>query len=139
MKHWAFILLAAVALSCHRPSSTEEFIRGEGPYLFIVDLSDSTACYNFDLYTRIDALDYPADIRLDVTWKAPSDSVFKETVYLPVTEGASRFSHEVYAPYRAQTVPAQWGVWTLEIAVPERPQGLCGMGLVTRKVWDTEN
>ncbi len=139
MKCWAYILVAVMALACQRPSSTEEFIRGDGPYIFAVDMSDSTARYDFDLYTRIDAQKFPADVRLDITWKSPSDSLFRETVYLPVSGNSTRFSHDAYAPYRAGVVPAQWGKWTLEINVPIMPEGLCGMGLVTKKVWDTEN
>lgn len=139
MRRWVLILVPFLALSCHRLASTEAFIRGDGPYRFTVDMSDSTARYDFDLYTRIDAKVYPAEVRLEMMWKDPADSVFRETVYLPVSDGPTQFSHEAYAPYRADVVPAQWGEWTLEITVPERPEGLCGMGLVTRKIWDTEN
>ena len=86
MRRWVLILVPFLALSCHRPASTEAFIRGDGPYRFTVDMSDSTARYDFDLYTRIDAKAYPAEVRLEMMWKDPADSVFRETVYLPVSD-----------------------------------------------------
>jgi len=134
-------LVLLLAFSCHRPASTEQFVRGSGPYTFAVDMSDSTCTYDFDLYTRIDAREYPARMQLDMAWKAPNDSVFTETVYLPVDGGSSFFSHEAYAPYRAEVVPAWHGAWTVTVSVPNPPEGLRGMGLVTRyqSLWDTEN
>ena len=48
---WLFLLLA---IACQEPLSTEQFIPGGGPYVFTVDMSDSTAAYDFDLYTRLD-------------------------------------------------------------------------------------
>ena len=40
---------------CREPMSVEKFVKGEGPYTFFVDMGDSTAVYDFDLYTRVDA------------------------------------------------------------------------------------
>ncbi len=136
-----FTVISALLLvaSCHEPSETEQFIRGIGPFTFAVDLSDSTATYAFDVYTRIDARDCPADLQLDMTWKTPSDSLFRETVFLPVNGPSSSFSHDAYAPYREGVVPAEWGMWELVITVPKQPEGFRGMGLVTRKSWATEN
>ena len=139
MHKFAAILLLLLVFSCHRPASTEQFLRGTGPYAFAVDMSDSTAAYSFDLYTRIDAREYPAQLQLDMAWKAPNDSVFKETVFLPVNAGSGFFTHDAYAPYRADVVPARFGAWTLTVTVPNPPEGLRGMGLVTRMIWDTEN
>ena len=138
MRRFCLVLLALLALSCHRPSSIEQFLRGAGPYCFAVDMSDSTAHFDFDLYTRIDARECPAQLQLDMAWKDPRDSVFTETVYLPIDPGTF-CSHEAYAPYRANVVPAIPGLWTVTVTVPHSPAGLRGMGLVVRKVWDTEN
>ena len=55
-----------------------------------------------------------------------------ESVYLPLTRGASFFSRDAYAPYRAGVVPVENGVWTVTVAVPNPPEGLCGMGLVVK-------
>jgi hypothetical protein len=35
--------------------SVERFVGGEGPYTFFVEMGDSTASYDFDFYTRVDA------------------------------------------------------------------------------------
>ena len=127
------ILLLLVAVSCREPRSTESFIRGTGPYVFTADMTDSTAVYDFDLYTRIDADDCPAELALDITWKAADGPSFSETVYLPVGAGTSPFSHDAYAPYRSGVVPSRWGVWTVTVTLPSAPEGLLGMGLVVRR------
>ena len=132
-------LVAVLAVSCRQPDTVEQFIRGEGPYTFSVDMTDSTATYAFDVFTRVDATQCPAEICLEMAWKAPCDSVFTETVYLPMTGPSSYFFHDAYAPYRDRVVPAEWGLWELVITVPEQPEGFRGMGLVTKKQWVTEN
>ena len=132
-------ILLVLAVACSRPTSTETFIRGEGPYTFTVDMADSTAAYNFDLFTRVDNESSLGSILLDITWKTPSDSTFTESVYLPVMSKASSFSQDAYAPYRAGVMPVENGIWTLTITVPNPPEGLRGMGLVIEKVWDTAN
>ena len=126
------VLLAAV--SCREPASMEQFIRGEGPYVFTVEMAEGRA-YDFDLYTRIDAS--PAemaslvDLPLRAEWRSPSDSVFRETVYLPLTGTDSFFTRTVYHPYREGMLPREPGSWTLRFtapaAIPHR-----GLGLVVR-------
>lgn len=127
-----FVLL--LALSCREPRSTETFVRGTGPYVFTVEMADSTATYDFDLYTRIDAATAPAELPLKVAWKAPDGTLFTESVYLPVSGNSSFFSHEAYAPYRSAVVPSQWGTWTVTVTLLSVPEGLRGMGLVVRRV-----
>lgn len=133
MRKLLLILPALLLLSCSQPSSTETFLRGNGPYVFTVDMSESLATYDVDLFTRIDAMEFPAQLRLDITWKDPLDSLFTETVYLPVSRGSSFFSQESYAPYRADVAPAVPGLWSVTVAVPNPPEGLNGMGLVLKK------
>ena len=96
--------------------SVEKFVKGEGPYTFFVEMSDSTASYDFDLYTRVDA---PADslrklaaLPLQVTWTSPTFHVFREEVYLPMDGKMSLFSKQ---------------------GVQDPPEGLCGMGLVVSR------
>ena len=81
--------------------SVEKFVKGEGPYTFFVEMSDSTASYDFDLYTRVDA---PADslrklaaLPLQVTWTSPTFHVFREEVYLPMDGKMSLFSKQVWS------------------------------------------
>ena len=133
MKNLFPLTLLLLALACSQPRSTESFIRGTGPYEFTVDMTDSTVAYSFDLFSRIDAMDFPTQLQLDITWKDPQYSSFTETVYLPVERGSSFFSQESFAPYRADVVPAVPGLWTVTVAVPNPPEGLCGLGLVVHR------
>ena len=132
------IMLSVVLISgCREPMSVERFVMGEGPYTFFVDMTDSAATYDFDLYTRVDA---PADslmklqaLPLTVTWTSPSFHVFKEDVYLPMAGQGSFFSRQVRAPYRAGVQPVEWGQWVVAVRVNNPPEGLRGMGLVVSR------
>ena len=131
------ILLCVLLTGCREPMSVEKFVRGEGPYTFFVDMVDSTASYDFDFYTRVDA---PLDslrkmqaLPLQVTWTSPSFHVFREDVYLPMEGKTSLFSRQVRAPYRAGVRPEEWGPWQVVVKVQDPPEGLCGMGLVVHR------
>ena len=104
---------------------------------FIFTGCKSTASYDFDLYTRVDA---PADslrklaaLPLQVTWTSPTFHVFREEVYLPMEGKMSLFSKQVRAPYRAGVRPEEWGPWQVVVRVQDPPEGLCGMGLVVSR------
>ena len=138
------IMLCLVALAalagCREPMSVEKFVKGEGPYTFFVDMSDSTAAYDFDLYTRVDA---PLDslrkmqaLPLTITWTSPSFHVFKEDVYLPMEGKTTLYSRQVLAPYRAGVRPTEWGQWVIAVRVNNPPEGLRGMGLVVERKKD---
>lgn len=138
----AVALLLLLAASCGEPLRQGCFVEGEGPYVFALDLSDTSAAYNLDFYTRIDARDVPASIPLYIRWTSPAGEEFRETVYLPLEGRGSIFSRQVYQPYRADLRPALPGEWTLTVAIPYRPDGLRGLGLVCNRIkepWDTEN
>jgi hypothetical protein len=131
------LLLCVVLTGCREPMSVEKFVRGEGPYTFFVDMVDSTAAYDFDFYTRVDA---PLDslrrmqaLPLQVTWTSPSFHVFREDVYLPMEGKTSLFSRQVRAPYRAGVRPEEWGPWQVVVKVQDPPDGLCGMGLIVHR------
>ena len=131
-------LIAFAALTgCREPMSVEKFVKGEGPYTFFVDMSDSTSAYDFDLYTRVDA---PLDslrkmqaLPLTITWTSPSFHVFKEDVYLPMEGKTTLYSRQVLAPYRAGVRPEDWGQWVVNVRVTNPPEGLRGMGLVVAR------
>ena len=135
---WYIAFLCCILLTgCREPMSVEKFVRGEGPYTFFVDMVDSTASYDFDFYTRVDA---PLDslrklqaLPLQVTWTSPSFHVFREDVYLPMEGKTSLFSRQVRAPYRAGVRPEEWGPWQVVVKVQDPPEGLCGMGLVVHR------
>ena len=129
-----FLSVLLLTLACSRPSSTETFLRGPGPYEFALDLSDSTAVWDVSFYTRVDAArDTLSELALSATWTSPSAESFTETVYLPLSEGTSFFSREACVPYRTAIAPAERGLWTLTVTVPVPPEGLRGMGLVVRR------
>lgn len=134
MRRWLPILLLVTLAACREPLSTERFIRGEGPFVFPVDMSDTTAAYDFDLYTRVDAMDIPSSVPLRMSWTSPSDSLYTETVYLPLQGRHGVFSMDVYQAYRADMRPVEAGEWTLTVsALSQLPEGFRGLGLVVRK------
>jgi hypothetical protein len=117
--------------------SVEKFVAGEGPYTFFVEMTDSTATYDFDFYTRVDAprdsIRAGAALPLSVTWTSPSFHVFREDVYLPLEGRSSFYSLQVRAPYRTGVRPGEFGQWVLNVRVDDAPEGLRGMGLVTTR------
>ena len=133
-----FTLLSLLLFTgCREPMSVERFVSGEGPYTFFVEMGDSTASYDFDFYTRVDA---PLDslvrmgaLPLTVTWTSPSFHVFREDVYMPLEGRTSYFTREVRVPYRAGVRPEEWGQWTLTVRPVNPPEGLRGMGLIVRR------
>ena len=132
------VIFSLLLTGCKEPMSVERFVKGEGPYTFFVEMEDSTASYDFDFYTRVDA---PLDslrrmeaLPLTVTWTSPSFHVFKEEVYLPLDGQTTFFSRQVRAPYRSGVRPEEWGQWVLAVRVADPPEGLRGMGLVVRRV-----
>lgn len=135
---YALVCLFCLLLAgCREPMSVERFVKGEGPYTFFVDMSDSTASFDFDFYTRVDA---PADslrkwtsLPLTVTWTSPSFHVFREQVFMPLEGESTFFSREIRTPYRRDVRPEEWGPWTLNVRVEQAPEGLCGMGLVVER------
>ena len=129
------VLVAAV--SCREPSAREDFIAGEGPFVFNVDMSDTTRLYDFSFYTRLDArphlLETVVDMPLDITWAAPSGLEFGETVFLPLTGNhATFYSRQIHQPYRSGVEPTEAGLWTLTVAKPDTVSipGFRGLGLV---------
>ena len=126
-------IILLLAVSCSEPLSSEYFIRGEGPYEFEVQMKDSLAVYDFDFFTRVDARKCPGETALMIRWVSPSDSVFRETVYMPLECG------DVYEPYRKGCVPVEYGTWKCIVAIPEAVSidGFRGLGLVVRRDYGT--
>ena len=141
MRKAPYILLLILLLTgCKEPMSVERFVKGEGPYTFFVEMVDSTASYDFDLYTRVDApmdsLRKMTSLPLTVTWTSPSFHVFKEDVYMPMEGQGSFFSRQIRVPYRAGVRPTEWGQWVIAVRVNNPPEGLRGMGLVVERKKD---
>ena len=107
----AFVMLAAM-VSCARPSSYEPFVLREkaeygDTYIFSLDLSDSTATYGLDFYTRLQRPafgTFPSDsISLDLRWISPSDSVIlSDTTFIRVAQpvDSSYYSRDFMAGYK---------------------------------------
>ena len=134
------LLCVLLAVACREPASYEQFITGDGPFVFQLDLSDPEASYDFDLYTCLDGtpgeLEALPGVLLRAEWRTPSDSLFVEKIYLPFSgKGPSAYSKQVYEPYRAEVVPAQTGRWTLTLRPEDRWVQLPwrGLGLVVRR------
>ena len=136
----ALALLTLLLASCRAPASMEQFVRvqdrAEDGYHFSADLSDTTHCYDFTFYTRLDgrAGEMPADpLPLTVTWVSPSQEGFTETVWLDVTgRPDSWFSRQIYAPYRSGVAVKEPGKWQLIVSTPGTP-ALRGLGLRVAK------
>lgn len=145
-KALGIILFFLAVLSCRQPGSMEFFVPGDtGPFTFPVDLSDTTASYDFDFYTRLDGhhRDILSDTEMPLTlmWTAPSGALYVETVYVPLSgSGETFYSRQVRAPYRSGVVPAEAGTWQIRASLPVAVPGLRGLGLIVkRNPWDTEN
>ena len=99
-------------------------------------MTDTTSAYDFSFYTRLDGT--PSQLRaarelpLRVSWTSPSDSLFTESVYMPLKGRSSRFTRQVLQPYRTGVRPVEAGIWTLSVAVPYSDclEVLRGLGLV---------
>ncbi len=141
MRKVALALLLVLLASCREPLSSEQFVRGAGPYVFTVDMSDTTAAYDFDLFTRLEGthteiITLQPNALLRAEWRSPSDSVMVEKVYLPLHgERSTYYTKDIYEPYWADVRPVEPGIWTLTIRPEDRAQvlPLRGMGLVVKK------
>ena len=133
------ILIFLSVLSCREPMSVETYIHSEtGPYAFSVDMSDTTAVYDLTIYTRLDGphryLESDFETPLTIYWRSPSDSLYSETVYLPLEgEDENFYSRQLMVPYREDVSPVEAGVWALTITLPSPVPGLRGLGLMTTK------
>ena len=131
------LILLVAAVSCREPLVRDCFIKGSGPYAFTVEMGDTTAAYDFTLYTRVDGdTDGRQSLPMDLRWCSPSDSLYCETVYLPLQGKRTEGSLQVYAPYREDVRPYEAGTWTLTLSIPDSASlsGMRGMGLlVTRR------
>ena len=133
------ILIFLSVLSCREPMSVETYIHSEtGPYAFSVDMSDTTAVYDLTIYTRLDGphryLESDFETPLTIYWRSPSDSLYSETVYLPLEgEDENFYSRQLMVPYREDVSPVEAGVWALTVTLPSPVPGLRGLGLITTK------
>ena len=127
------IVLACALLclcSCARPTSGELFLAApRNSYDFPVEVVDSLALYDFSFYTRVDGDEHSgAPLRLDISWVAPSDTVYRETVYMYAGDERGRLQR-----YRSFMRFPLAGEWTLKVSVSPEEKGFRGLGLVWKE------
>ena len=130
MKRFLILVLALVALAaCSEPAVRDIYSPGRGVHDFAVELTDTTALYDFEIYTPALRSDYDKPLRLEISWEGPSSEVFRETVYYP---GLKR--HGSREKYRTGVCISNPGTWKISIVPYNAPQDLSGLGLlVTRR------
>lgn len=130
------LLLVPLALgwlpqACSQPDSMEFFVRSadarDGVYIYSLPLADTTAAYDFWLYSRVGSRPIES-LQLNVQWLAPSGRAFSEVVYMRAEAGAG-----TKAPYRSGMVPAEAGDWQLSIRPVGADADFLGMGVICKK------
>ena len=129
----AFLLCLSLLCSCSRPTGGEEFLPGlRNSYDFHIEVADTLALYDFSFYTRVDkagkeAIGPREPLRLGIVWKEPSDSTYRETVWLQ-----PEYFEGTVSTYRTGVRFPSAGEWVLSVSVTPQPRGFRGLGLV----WD---
>ena len=126
-------------MACSSPKGAEQFIKGDGPWSFSVDLTDSLSVYDVSFYTRRDAAPARragvAELPLTVEWISPEADTLSEVVYLPLSSKSTFYSSESHVPYREGVSPEAHGVWTIVVTPHDTVtvRGLRGMGLAVKR------
>ena len=138
------ITLAVVAVCCSRPPSYEPFVIREkaeygDTYSFKVDVSDSTARYSLDFYTRLERTafgEFPSDsIVLDLRWFSPSDSIYTDTAFVKISKpvDSAYYSKDFISTYRSPLELPERGNWRLKAKVVNDSQTLRGLGIILKR------
>ena len=134
-------MLLMVSSCVSPPSSKEVFIKNDdrvnGRYKFELDLSDTLASYDINLYSALDCSDDEmhelSSEKLEITLISPSNISFSEVVYFPL-DGLKRKdfpSKLYYLPYRVDIVPEEYGDWTMFVSFDEKKdnENIRGLGM----------
>ena len=138
-----YVLALAVA-SCVRPSSREFFVVRENAeygdtYSFLLDLSDSSATYGIDFFTRLEResfMSFPGeDIILDLRWFSPSDSIITDTAFVRVGDniGQSYYTRDLVTGYSESLKLPETGEWRLKARIVNDDDAIRGLGLILRR------
>lgn len=133
----AALCVLACLISCERPTRGEIFLASpRNSYDFPVEVEDTLAFFDFGFYTRVDGdsrTDSP--VRLDISWVAPNDSLYRETVWMMAGAGDGTLQK-----YRSYVRFPLSGKWLLKVGVSPEVRGFRGLGLVWEENrWDTIN
>ena len=101
-------------------------------YEYTLDVLDTLAFYDLAFYTRIDGPSAESQLKLSMVWKDPSDSLYRETVYMKVAE-----KDGVVRNYRTGMRFPSEGEWTLSVTVTPEVRGFRGLGLVWNSYYGT--
>lgn len=136
-------VLALLAASCARPSSREFFVLRENAeygdtYSFYLDLSDSSATYGMDFFTRLERNGFKAlpmeDILLDLRWFSPSDSIFTDTASVRIGDYSeeSYFKRDIVTGYSGRLDIPEVGQWRLKARILNDSEAIRGLGVVLK-------
>ena len=137
-------LLTLLAVSCVRPSSREFFVLRENAeygdtYSFFLDLSDSTATYGVDFFTRLEREGFKSfpeeDIILDLRWFSPSDSIITDTAFVRVGDpsGQTYFTRDIVTGYSGRLELPESGEWRLKARIVNDASAIRGLGLILKR------
>ena len=139
------IVLAAIAASCAPPPSYEPFVMREkaqygDTYPFTLDLSDTTASYSLDFYTRLERQsfgEFPSDsLVLDLRWFSPSDSILTDTTFIRIGHpvDTSYYSRDYVSEYLDRFMPSEGGTWRLNAKVVNDSPCIRGLGIILKRL-----
>lgn len=134
----ALLLCLCLLCGCSRPTGGEIFVPApRNAYQFCIPVEDSLAFYDFSFYTRVDksgreVLLPREPLRLGIVWKAPSDTLFRETVWL-----RPHYVKGTVCKYRTGVCFPQTGDWTLSVTITPQTKGFRGLGLVWNSYYGT--
>lgn len=137
-------LLALAVVSCVRPSSREFFVLRENAeygdtYSFFLDLSDSSATYGIDFFTRLERESFNSfpgdDIILDLRWFSPSDSILTDTAFVRIGDnsGQSYYTKDLVSGYTDRLELPEAGEWRLKARIVNDAGAIRGLGLILKR------
>lgn len=137
------IVLLLFVAGCSRPSSREYFMLREDAeygdsYSFILDMSDSSASYGLDFFTRLEKRSFgefpEEDIMLDIRWFSPLDSILTDTLFLSLAHpsGSAYYTKDFIFPYKDPLELPGAGEWRLKARIVNDSQTIRGLGVIFR-------
>lgn len=137
-------VLALAVISCVRPFSREYFVLRENAeygdtYSFILDLSDSSATYGLDFFTRLERDGFKAlpqeDIVLDLRWFSPSDSILTGSASVRVTDASkgSYLKKDIVSEYSRGLDLPEVGQWRLKARILNDSETIRGLGVILKR------
>lgn len=128
---FALCVALCCAAACSEPTSHETFVYSKdslsGVYSFPVEMTDSTASYDFWIYARTLSGEIE-NLEIRALWLTPSGESLSETVYMETVD-----SRGVRELYRSAVVPSELGEWKLNLRPVVGTSRLLGLGIVQKE------